>query len=75
VRGIDHKGVCVLADRVRTCVDRLSIPWEARALKVTVSIGVASLSGCGPKATMDALVSVADQRLYQAKNGGRNRVC
>jgi two-component system cell cycle response regulator len=74
VRGIDPKGVGVLAERVRAGVERLSIPWESRTLKVTISIGVASLSECGPKASVEALVALADARLYQAKTGGRNRV-
>ena len=36
---------------------------------------VASLSECGEKATTDALVALADERLYEAKATGRNRVC
>ena len=75
VRGIEHKSVGVLADRIRGGVERLSIPWESRTLKTTVSVGVASLSECGPKATVEALVALADERLYKAKAGGRNRVC
>jgi diguanylate cyclase (GGDEF)-like protein len=74
VRGIEHKGVRALAERVRGCVERLSIPWESRTLKVTVSIGVASLSERGPKGTVEALLALADERLYQAKGAGRNRV-
>jgi diguanylate cyclase (GGDEF)-like protein len=75
VRGIEHKSAVVLAERIRGAVERLSIPWESRTLKVTVSIGIASLTECGPKATVEALMALADERLYQAKAGGRNRVC
>jgi two-component system cell cycle response regulator len=75
VRGIGHESVCILANRVRTAVERLSIPWESQTIKVTVSVGVASLSEYGSKATVEALVALADERLYQAKAGGRNRVC
>jgi len=75
VRGIEPKSVRLLADRVRTWVERLEIPWEAQTLKTTVSVGIASLSDCGPKATVEALVALADERLYEAKEGGRNRVC
>jgi two-component system, cell cycle response regulator len=75
VRGIEHVRVGVLADRIRGCVQRLAIPWESQTLKVTVSVGVASLSECGLTANMEPLVALADERLYRAKAGGRNCVC
>jgi diguanylate cyclase (GGDEF)-like protein len=74
-RGIEHKAAHVLADRIRRFVERLSIPWESQTLKATVSVGVASLSECGPKETRERLVALADERLYEAKSTGRNRVC
>ncbi len=75
VRGIEPKGVGVLAERIRRGVERLSIPWESQTIRTTVSIGVASLRECGPAATEDSLMTLADERLYKAKAGGRNRVC
>jgi diguanylate cyclase (GGDEF)-like protein len=75
VRGIAPKGVGAMAERVRGAVERLSIPWESGVLKATVSVGVASLAECGPKPTAEAVVALADARLYKAKDGGRNRVC
>ena len=74
-RGIEHKSAVVLADRIRISVERLSIPWESQTLKMSVSLGVASIGECGPKATHETLVALADERLYKAKSGGRNRVC
>jgi diguanylate cyclase (GGDEF)-like protein len=75
VRGIEHRSAMVLADRIRKSVERLSIPWDSGTLTISISAGVASLGECGPKAPEDALVSLADERLYRAKAGGRNRVC
>ncbi|PWK47008.1 diguanylate cyclase (GGDEF)-like protein [Actinoplanes xinjiangensis] len=48
-------------------------PWDAieAGLTVTISLGLAEVAG--PAALPDAL-SCADQRLYEAKRGGRNRV-
>ena len=47
-------------------------PGLARELAVTVSIGVATLTPAIP--TLDVLYARADQALYAAKAGGRNRV-
>lgn len=44
------------------------------ALAVTVSIGLASSDRIADDAGFDALMSQADDALYKAKRGGRNRV-
>jgi two-component system cell cycle response regulator len=73
-RGIQHSNGSVLAERIRKGVERLAIPWSSRTLRATVSIGVASISECQQR-TVEALVALADKRLYRAKGAGRNRVC
>ena len=75
VRGVEHDKVAMLAERIRRGVERLSMPCESKTIRTSVSIGVASLTECGPKATAEALMKLADERLYRAKTGGRNRVC
>jgi diguanylate cyclase (GGDEF)-like protein len=63
----------VVAERLRQAIDRLDIEHEGRRIAVTVSIGVAEYgAGTGGLAQ---LVSRADEQLYKAKEGGRNRVC
>jgi len=61
------------AERVRRVVADAPFPYEGGALPVTISLGLATLHG-GNFADANALVSEADRRLYEAKNGGRNRV-
>lgn len=63
-----------LAERIRDCLEkRPLIRRNAGALRVTVSIGVSSAFP-KPKLALEALYEKADQALYLAKDGGRNRV-
>jgi two-component system chemotaxis response regulator CheY len=59
------------AERLRAAVESLSIPHPAGGL-VTVSAGVAGLTD--PSCKPDEVFELADQALYRAKEGGRNRV-
>jgi two-component system, cell cycle response regulator len=74
VRGIEHAKVAVFAERVRRAVETLVVPYEALELHATISVGAASLEQCGDGASPEALLLLADERLYQAKGLGRNRV-
>ncbi len=64
----------VMAERLRQQVAVAVTEFEGRRVCVTVSVGVASLSACGESRDAPALLGLADRRLYQAKEGGRNRV-
>ncbi len=63
-----------IAERLRENVARTEVILETGlALHVTVSIGVATLQK--NDINIDMLLKHADEALYQAKEGGRNRVC
>ena len=47
--------------------------FDDKVLPVTISLGVAAAGGAEP-VTAEALLRLADERLYEAKRGGRNRV-
>lgn len=67
-------GAAVLAERIRTAIERKKITVGGRNIPVTVSIGIATVSAAEVE-TIDQVLNVADQRLYLAKNNGRNRIC
>jgi diguanylate cyclase (GGDEF)-like protein len=59
------------AERLRAAVEALAIPHPAGGV-VTVSAGVAGLDSPGYEP--EQVFELADQALYRAKEGGRNRV-
>jgi len=69
----DGDEAMIMAERLRTAVERLSIEFEGHTISCTASIGVASLKET-KAASADELLTIADHALYEAKEGGRNRV-
>ncbi len=63
----------VLAERLRKAVESLEIQFEGNNISVTISIGIAMQPQDGD--VLDTLLAAADERLYIAKNAGRNRFC
>jgi diguanylate cyclase (GGDEF)-like protein len=61
-------GAHILADRIRAAVEEATFPG---GLKLTISIGVAATDD---EAQFTSLMEKADEALYEAKEGGRNRV-
>jgi diguanylate cyclase (GGDEF)-like protein len=63
-----------VAERIRAAVESGAVPLEdAAPQSITVSQGVATFPV--DAGDLDSLLKAADQALYAAKNGGRNRVC
>jgi diguanylate cyclase (GGDEF)-like protein len=70
-----------LAERIRRTVELSSVDYEGKHIPVTVSLGVASAHeileptvSTDTQPNMQELIRLADARLYQSKQGGRNRV-
>jgi len=63
---------CLFAERLRKFFMQQSFFCEGREFHVTISAGVANHL-C--KEDLTSLIQRADRALYEAKEGGRNRVC
>lgn len=66
-------GAAALAESLRARVANHAFVFQGERIPVTVSIGTALL-GENDKVASD-LIQRADEKLYEAKRGGRNRVC
>ena len=67
----DINGALIGAERVRTNIEKIPFPDIGSDFKITVSIG---LSEYKMREDIDDIIARADEALYLAKNGGRNRV-
>jgi diguanylate cyclase (GGDEF)-like protein len=75
----DIDSALAIAERIRHSIAEQRFKGEGdETLAVTLSVGVAPLHGCNRAQNAEALaqqlVARADQALYRAKQGGRNRV-
>ena len=62
-----------IAERIRSSIEQLWIDHNGTKVRTTVSLGVASLHQLD-HGSLDALLQISDQALYQAKANGRNCV-
>ncbi|HEX6274088.1 MAG TPA: GGDEF domain-containing protein [Polyangiaceae bacterium] len=66
------QGAVTLAENLRARVETHAFSFQGERIPVTISIGCAVL---GEEKTAADLIQLADDKLYEAKRGGRNRVC
>jgi two-component system, cell cycle response regulator len=63
----------LVAERIRQLIERRPFQYEGKKYPITISMGVAATNG-DTSLTPHELIRQADEKLFLAKNAGRNRV-
>lgn len=67
-------GALEIGERIRSNLELTMVTYNGRSIAITASVGVAHRSA-GSLCAVKELEARADKALYEAKRGGRNRVC
>ena len=70
--GASIEGVAEVCERIRHAIEAMAVQDRGQTISCTVSLGFGSFPAT-PAEDETALIRVADEALYQAKNDGRNR--
>jgi diguanylate cyclase (GGDEF)-like protein len=69
----NREGAVLMAERLRELIASRPFEFEGKAFSITISLGVVTTEG-DTAMTPTEMIRLADDKLYQAKNNGRNRV-
>ncbi|HSV57140.1 MAG TPA: GGDEF domain-containing protein [Magnetospirillaceae bacterium] len=69
----DESHLLEIAERIRSAVEGLRVPYKGRSLSVTISLGIRMLDARAERGVR-GLLEEADRALYASKAAGRNRV-
>ena len=72
MRDTDLEGSIEKAEEIRVKLMNSEIEADGNKIKCTLSFGCALFD---PSKSIEDNISIADERLYVAKESGRNRVC
>lgn len=77
LRDCDHKQAFILAEHLRQGIDRLKLMFNNKSIPITISMGIGTVDNDtrAQFKTIENLLAKADEKLYEAKTQGRNRVC
>ena len=70
--GVSLSDCRLICARIHTQIEQTAFDCEGHTIRVTVSMGVAGLDD--DTTTAEKLIALADERLYTAKNTGRNKI-
>lgn len=69
----DLEAACEVAERVRQRAEQMTFAAPMEDFTLTMSFGIAAYDGTS-EGSIDEIIGVADDALYEAKNAGRNQV-
>ncbi len=72
LRNVNADLALMIAERLRKSIEAEKVVFRGKDIKITISIGLATLDGSNFE-TIEDLIQKADENLYAAKEGGRNR--
>jgi diguanylate cyclase (GGDEF)-like protein len=72
--GADSVTASGIAERIRTHLAQHAFPVANDTIRITASIGIATATEATPGQRWAQALRLADQAMYDAKRGGRNRV-
>jgi len=67
----DKEGARIFADKIRQVIQKTKFMYKKTRIDITISAGVAERIETN---SLEETLKLADERLYKAKKGGRNRV-
>jgi len=72
----DFERATVLAERLRKNISQKTVQIKEEEIRITASFGVSGFTSSTPlkEISYEAMISLADESLYRAKEEGRNRV-
>jgi len=68
---VDKAQCEMVSERIRKSIEVSTIEYQGMEIKLTVSLGIAEVEN----SNLTEIIELADQRLYKAKNSGRNQTC
>ena len=75
LRNTNLEGALAHANRFRDCILASVFEVDDHAIRITTSIGVVGINGKDlPHVSQEQAIRFADERLYEAKRKGRNRI-
>lgn len=72
--GTDNEAAIKIAGRMRKEIEEKEFEFEEKVIRITASFGVYTIDSVTDFFSMEDLMKSVDDKLYQAKNEGRNKV-